>query len=635
MKKRVRWPLLFFLGALSAANLSATEPEPLLPDIIVRSTDLFNHETIISSGRNYLRFSNGTANIGSGALHLFGVFPETDEGKQVVRQRVFVGDDTFFDIDAGFFVFHPAHSHIHIEDWCRYRLREVLPDGGVGPIIRESGKVSFCILDLAIYDSTLPGFARRGQYRSCGSTIQGLSVGWIDIYAKELPGQNIEITDLPDGFYWLESEVDPENNIMESDDDNNIARIQVTIGNPPSPPDSYEPNNTLESVDGLPPGLPNSSNLGPTNPKRVLRDMSIHEIGDEDYFKFYINHRGSGGDFVRIDFSNSSGNLGLALLNAEGNLLGLSDRNGHFETIALTGMEEGWYFARVFSASGATNANYMLTVVPPQNKAPSVTLITPPPGDTRLVHGTDLYAVTWDYSDEEGNLAWVNVYLNTEPTFDGNEVLLSTALFTEAEHGLAVVNSAELEPQTYWVYGEITDGGSTTGAWSEGTVTFVELDDTCSANVFSAEDCNGNSLRDSCEIESGLRTDCNWNGLPDECDIEQGLFVDVDGNGLADECEGPQFHRGDTNHDGDVDVADASHLFNFLFLTGRSPTCMEAADCDNSSQVDLTDGILILDFLFLGSSLLAAPGPTPLPCGPDPDPAGEAGDLGCELYERC
>ena len=98
---------------------------------------------------------------------------------------------------------------------------------------------------------------------------------------------------------------------------------------------------------------------------------------------------------------------------------------------------------------------------------------------------------------------------------------------------------------------------------------------------------------------------------------------------------GTQFHRGDTNDDGGLDLTDGVRIFNFLFLGGEAPTCREAADANNSGDVDLTDGVSILNFLFQGGPAPAAPGPTNQACGLDPDAAGSPGDLGCESYNNC
>jgi len=49
--------------------------------------------------------------------------------------------------------------------------------------------------------------------------------------------------------------------------------------------------------------------------------------------------------------------------------------------------------------------------------------------------------------------------------------------------------------------------------------------------------------------------------------------------------------------------------------------------------VNITDGIYILNYLFQGGPAPPAPGPDE--CGPDPTSREPAGDLGCDLYDKC
>lgn len=98
---------------------------------------------------------------------------------------------------------------------------------------------------------------------------------------------------------------------------------------------------------------------------------------------------------------------------------------------------------------------------------------------------------------------------------------------------------------------------------------------------------------------------------------------------------GPLFHRGDSNADGEANLADAIFIFSFLFLGGPVPGCLESVDVNNDRAVNITDGIALLTFLFLGGEAPADPGPPPSPCGADIDPPGSPGDLGCESYDRC
>ena len=104
-------------------------------------------------------------------------------------------------------------------------------------------KTSFCLVDSATYDSSLPNYTNR-QFNSCDDDEQGVSVGWEDIYFWNLPDQWIDVTGISPGEYWLESEVDPENHFWEEDDTNNVARVKLVIA----------------------PGVPTTSNCPPDTP---------------------------------------------------------------------------------------------------------------------------------------------------------------------------------------------------------------------------------------------------------------------------------------------------------------------------------------------------------------------------------
>ena len=609
----------------------------ILPDIIVRQSDLLDNDIRNTGGRRLLRLSNGTANAGTGPLYLYGVTPGNGDGTQDVRQRVFREDGSFFERVAGVFVYHAEHNHIHFEEWAQYRLRRVVGQDGVGDVVAEGAKTSFCILDLGVYDRNLPGYRPGGFFRSCSSTTQGLSVGWIDVYSRSLPGQNIDITDVPDGHYWIESEVDPNNNVLESNEDNNIARVRITIGDPSDINlDSYESNNDLDTVLNLTVGSPNSSNLGPCNPKKTIRNLTLHENVDVDYFRFYSNETGGMADFVRVDFDNSGGNVDLALLDSEGDIVEQSRTDRDFERISLFEKPAGWYYARVSGRNGATSESYRISINPPANQPPAISTLTPAAGDVRIRHGLDLYMVNWEYSDPENNSAWVTVYLNDTRELNENAVMLDPSLHTNAALGFVVINSAEIEPGTYYVYCQITDGGLTRGDWSEGTLSIVDLGNACIA-LGAGSDCNANGFIDQCDIEFGTSEDCNENGIPDECDIENGESLDIDGDMQPDECQDsrPDFHRGDVNGDSNLDISDAVGTLEYLFAGNAAPGCLEASDFNNDRTVDISDAVASLNYLFAGGEPPATPGPPESTCGSDPDEEGSPGDLGCADYSGC
>ncbi len=98
------------------------------------------------------------------------------------------------------------------------------------------------------------------------------------------------------------------------------------------------------------------------------------------------------------------------------------------------------------------------------------------------------------------------------------------------------------------------------------------------------------------------------------------------------EPAGQLFHRGDSDDNGDLQLTDAVRILGFLFLGQAPPTCLEAADADNNGKLELTDAVRILGFLFLGGPAPAPPGSPPGDCGLDPV---DTGDLGCESYTHC
>jgi hypothetical protein len=54
-------------------------------------------------------------------------------------------------------------------------------------------------------------------------------VGWGDIYHRRLPGQSIDITDLPDGTYRLWATADQAGFFRESNDANNSTWADLWI----------------------------------------------------------------------------------------------------------------------------------------------------------------------------------------------------------------------------------------------------------------------------------------------------------------------------------------------------------------------------------------------------------------------
>jgi len=84
------------------------------------------------------------------------------------------------------------------------------------------------------------------------------------------------------------------------------------------------------------------------------------------------------------------------------------------------------------------------------------------------------------------------------------------------------------------------------------------------------------------------------------------------------------YARGDCTGDLSLNITDGINVLNYLFLGAATPDCLEACDGDGNGNLNITDGVFILNYLFLGGPEPPAPGPE---CNVDPEPS----QLGCEL----
>ncbi|MGQ9591559.1 MAG: hypothetical protein ACUVYA_14845 [Planctomycetota bacterium] len=98
------------------------------------------------------------------------------------------------------------------------------------------------------------------------------------------------------------------------------------------------------------------------------------------------------------------------------------------------------------------------------------------------------------------------------------------------------------------------------------------------------------------------------------------LLAAVDGFAVLSDLPAPapkgDFIRGDTNDDAKVDISDGIFLLNHLFLGGERWVCEEGADVNDDGRADLSDAIYAFNFLFLGGPEVPPPHPE---CGPDPN----------------
>ena len=78
--------------------------------------------------------------------------------------------------------------------------------------------------------------AQPRTYWECNGDLQGLASGWTDSYHQSTPLQELEITGLPEGEYFLTHLADPDAHWVESDTTNNFTWVKFHLGRSSSNP---------------------------------------------------------------------------------------------------------------------------------------------------------------------------------------------------------------------------------------------------------------------------------------------------------------------------------------------------------------------------------------------------------------
>ena len=256
-------------GPCSASNPSGCQ----CPDGVSTNCDLLPDMTssylcIQNDHQEYpgnITLANATPNIGYGPLEIHGtgscycdtvavacstsVCPDGSAVKELITQRVYHRDNssmTYYDRAAGTMSYHPTHGHVHVDNWAEFTLRRGTadPDARNWPVMGEGAKVSFCLVNLGDCDSDfgycvdslgqslhkadIPN-SDFGTVSGC-SRDQGIYAGNLDIYSSGLNGMGIILPpNTCNGDYYIVSITDPQNNMLEMNDDNNWVAVPITL----------------------------------------------------------------------------------------------------------------------------------------------------------------------------------------------------------------------------------------------------------------------------------------------------------------------------------------------------------------------------------------------------------------------
>jgi hypothetical protein len=217
---------------------TVSEPDPdTLPDLV--ALPLWNARVFTHRHRDVLAFAATEWNAGPAPLVVEGFRePNTD---------VMDAFQYFFDAQgnpvgstpAGSFEFDArrGHQHWHFEQLARYSLLNLAKTEVV-----RSHKQSFCIAPTDPVDLTAPRANWQPWSLGLGSACGGpsaiwiredLDTGWGDTYYQFVAGQAFNISAVPNGWYYLRSEVNPEGLLQERSTTNDVEDRLVHLGGTP------------------------------------------------------------------------------------------------------------------------------------------------------------------------------------------------------------------------------------------------------------------------------------------------------------------------------------------------------------------------------------------------------------------
>jgi hypothetical protein len=137
---------------------------------------------------------------------------------------------------AGKLRFHAGggHDHWHFLQFARYTLLDASRR-----VVLPSHKRAFCLVPTDLIDLTVPGanwMAEPGELETvCGQPAslwvrEVLQAGWGDTYVQSLGGQGFNVTNLPNGRYFIRIRANPLKRLRERRTSNNAALRRLVLG---------------------------------------------------------------------------------------------------------------------------------------------------------------------------------------------------------------------------------------------------------------------------------------------------------------------------------------------------------------------------------------------------------------------
>jgi hypothetical protein len=232
--------------AVATSNIPSECVGGEAPDIRTGSPDQL--QLVHHSQRDWVRFTNRIANTGEGDLRLRSDPPPRTSTTDTIGK----GYQQITDVPASAtykdptliptviceelvstFVYHPAHRHWHLANIALYEVHKALDTGTGGSwdpatVTNDKGEVmsvksSFCLIDVQALDTNSWSAKLGSYYFDCFNEFQGISPRWSDTYKGEVEGQELDVTGIGNGTYYLVSTANFLDSYLESDLSNDTA----------------------------------------------------------------------------------------------------------------------------------------------------------------------------------------------------------------------------------------------------------------------------------------------------------------------------------------------------------------------------------------------------------------------------
>jgi hypothetical protein len=216
----------------SSDAAAATVAYPDLQVMIPTSVISIGHPT---STTRELRFTHITWNGGAGPLEIRPAYDATT-GTAQGYQRLYTYDASGTLTPVQDVPIVDPMVWVPPSDYkfplSQFGLYSVAADGSVGAPVAMSPKIQFCMAEdylVGGLPDTPPSVVYNPSNCSSPTGTLGLSVGWGDQYDYTDFGENIDITAVPDGTYWLRAVANPYGYLQESSFANNATDTKLTI----------------------------------------------------------------------------------------------------------------------------------------------------------------------------------------------------------------------------------------------------------------------------------------------------------------------------------------------------------------------------------------------------------------------